>query len=732
MKPLAPFTILALLSAMLQAGDERAVGSWRVQTGATWQDVGHAGQTGYLAVRHCKLPDEQFIVRAPEYANLYESVLLVPAKWEWTDAMTLRMTWIAPLSVRRKHQVERSAIFRFGSDYIDIVATVRNGTNRAWNSERYDMFDVMSRNAPQFRHDPAGRRTFVYRTDQFVPVGTFPFRNLAKTLTGSLSFARAATKPGPLELTERLMAKVSVDGEWVLGIASDNAMGVSFNLNPGTACIHQNPHWGRLKAGERRSTHVRVYLLNSSLDKLLSRYRADFRGTDDGQSGQAHSGLQQLWRTALGLDSPTNVIVGRLHDAARLSVQGTDTRDQQGATVESLDATGRIVWRSSTGAGSEVGAYLHWLRATKGRDALVTYSSVSNAHKAAPGRVHFLNATNGKSVHNISNVTHFGNNNSIVADLNNDGREEFLYADLSTLTCYEQPGFASKWRFDEGVRFCWSLPALVKSDQDKRRAIVFGSEYNDQGHKSSMLAISSSGRLLWRNDGHEEDLGSTPVFAADIDCDGKTELLKVGLDLEHRRNLKWNHLHVFSMNGELKSEVALGFTGIAIGDVDSDRHLDGVGLSNTRDGGRNGRREIRCVDLVTGNVKWTIPVQRAYLDTNSPIMADINGDGRLEVIVGTGNPAGYGRLPNSEPWGDLYVISDDGRLIQHIALPGWPVNLAMCDITNDGLNEMLVVIDGLPGSLDAYRTKAPATRVDWPTPFGSARRDGTMGWTKRP
>ena len=53
----------------------------------------------------------------------------------------------------------------------------------------------------------------------------------------------------------------------------------------------------------------------------------------------------------------------------------------------------------------------------------------------------------------------------------------------------------------------------------------------------------------------------------------------------------------------------------------------------------------------------------------------------------------------------------------------------MCDIDDDGLNEILVVIDGLPGSLAAYRTESPATRVDWPTPFGSARRDGTMGWT---
>ena len=719
-------SMLLSLSAVVHGGDERTAGTWRVQTGATWHNVGPPGRTGYLAVRHRELPGEQFIIRAPEYANLYKSLPLIPAEWQWIDKSTLRMTWTAEPSVRRKHQVERTAVFRFGTDFIDIVGTVQNGTDRDWSAERYEMFDVMARNAPRFRHDPAGRRTFVYRTDQFVHVGEFPIRNLATTLTGSLSLAKDIARPGPLEMTERLMAKVSGDGEWVIGIASNNATGVSFNLNPGTACIHQNPHWGRLKAGERKSTHVRFYLFKGALEELLARYRADFRVPDDANRARSRGGLRQLWRTTLGVNSPTNVIVGRLKGAACLSVQGTDTVGHRGATVESLDAMGRIRWRSSAGKVTGAGAYLHWLRATQGRDALVTYSSVNNADKAAPGTVHFLSATDGKSVRTISNVTHFGNNNSIVADLNDDGREEFLYADLSTLTCYDPRRFTRQWRFEEGVRFCWSLPALVRSDQDKRTAIVFGSEYNDEGGKSSMLAVSSSGKLLWRSDGHEEDLGSTPVFAADIDGDGETELLKVGLDLEHRRNLKWNHLHVFSMSGKLKSKVALGFTGIAIGDMDRDGRLDGVGLSNTRDGGNNGRREIRCIDLVTGNVKWTLPVERAYLDTNSPIMADVNGDGHLEAIVGTGNPAGYGRLPNSKPWGDLYVIGSNGRLQQQIQLPGWPVNLAMCDMNDDGLSEILAVIDGLPGSLHAYRTRAPATRVDWPTPFGNSRRDGTM------
>lgn len=439
--------------------------------------------------------------------------------------------------------------------------------------------------------------------------------------------------------------------------------------------------------------------------------------------------LTEIWRTRLGLCGPTNVVVGRLDGEPRLCVVGTRRDgDRESAAVEMRDGGGRLLWtdcRGVPGGDCGSGAYVHWVAGSGRMEPMILYSfAPRSATELGGGRL--LRAADGGAVAEISNTTQFGNNNSIVADLDGDGRPELVYADQRTLTCVELPTRRQRWRVSDGVLFCWGLPALCDLDDDGLPEIVFGSEYNNPNGTSSMIAIDRNGRQLWRSDGHAEDLGSTPVVVADVDGDGRPELLKVGLDLEHCGNQRWNHLHIFGRDGTLRLTTELGFTGIAVGDVDGDGHTEGIGLSNTRDGGHNGLRQIRCLDLTTGAAKWACDVDRAYLDTNSPVMADVDGDGRPEAVVGTGNPAGYGRLPDSDPWGDLYVVSDAGRVQQRIQLPGWPVNLACCDVNDDGLEELLVVINGRPGWLALYQTQAPSRRNDWPTAFGSPARDGTV------
>lgn len=436
--------------------------------------------------------------------------------------------------------------------------------------------------------------------------------------------------------------------------------------------------------------------------------------------------LKERFRASLPLHTPVNVVIGRLNGETLYCVQGDVVRDGRRiaavAVVDSAGHTSRTFEEPGPTGNSQAGAYLHWIAGDDG--PMVLFSWVPDSD-AVPGGANLVRLRDGEVVARIRNTTRFGNNNSMICDLDGDGRTDLLYADQRTLSLHALPDANRRWRVDTGIHFCWSLPALVDLP-GKRQAIVFGSEYNNPDGTSSLVALDMRGNVLWRTDGHAEDLGSTPVAVADVDGDGTDELLKVGLDLEHRQAQEWNHLHVFSKTGALRSRVALGFTGIAIANFDGDPALEGIGISNSRDGGSNGRREIRCMDLASGKLEWARPVDRVYLDDTSPVAGDFNGDGTPDAVVGTGNPAGYARLPDSEPWGEQYVVSNTGDILQRIKLPGRPVNSALCDTDGDGLAELITVIDGAPGSLVVYATGARSARRDWPTPFGSVRRDGTI------
>jgi len=452
---------------------------------------------------------------------------------------------------------------------------------------------------------------------------------------------------------------------------------------------------------------------------------------DSSQGGKFNEILPQINMIQTRLHTSSNFVIGQTSHGPVFVVQGDYFENQKkSASIEAYNPQGKPLWNNQKQSDQHdfgAGAYVHWVDKSGLNHPVVTYSYVPKP-KEMKGGVVFVNANDGSTIHELSNNAHFGNNNSLLFDFNKDGLTDYLYADLATISAIQLSNFQKEWTFQDGVRFCWSLPALFELKHDQNPIIYFGSEYDSNDGLSSFLAIDLKGNRIWKSSGHVEDLGSTPVFIADIDGDGTKEILKVGLDLEHHNKQKWNHMYVFNTDGELISKCELGFTGIAIGDVDGDGRLEGVGISNTRDGGLNGLKEIRCIELSTGKLEWSVPVERAYLDCNSPVMADINDDGYLEAIVGTGNPAGYGRLPNSEPWGDIYVVSHQGEILKRQELMGRPVNMGICDYNQDGISEFIVVVDGKPGWINIYSTKAKAKQIDWPVPFGNAERSGTHSY----
>ncbi|GFR46133.1 hypothetical protein Agub_g7648 [Astrephomene gubernaculifera] len=109
---------------------------------------------------------------------------------------------------------------------------------------------------------------------------------------------------------------------------------------------------------------------------------------------------------------------------------------------------------------------------------------------------------------------------------------------------------------------------------------------------------------------------------------------------------------------------------------------------------------IAVFDLRTRTEKW---VQHLDLSTDStqykafaysaPTLVDLNGDGKLEVVVGTS-------------MGFLYVLDHTGS-----PLPGWPLQMGeiqaqplVADVNNDG--ELEVVVGDMRGNLAAFNSRA--------------------------
>jgi hypothetical protein len=269
------------------------------------------------------------------------------------------------------------------------------------------------------------------------------------------------------------------------------------------------------------------------------------------------------------------------------------------------------------------------------------------------------------------------------------------------------------------VQICHGRPTLSDVNDDGLPEIVFGTEYGNPDGTSSIVSLDGNGEVVWRHDGFADDLGSTPVICADIDNDGVDEFLINGLDLEHRGHREWSSLWCFNGDGTLRYRTDSGCGGLAIGHLSGDMQLFGVGMTNSRDGGSHKRAEIRCLRLVDGSTKWSTPVPRVYLDCQNPVVADIDGDGRPEVILSTGNPAGYGRRNDMPVFADIFAVDAEGNIIWKTSVADYVHQPFVGDIDGDGRNELL--LPGGDGTLTCLRTEGIGS-MPWSLTGGTDRR----------
>lgn len=169
-------------------------------------------------------------------------------------------------------------------------------------------------------------------------------------------------------------------------------------------------------------------------------------------------------------------------------------------------------------------------------------------------------------------------------------------------------------------------------------------------------------------------------------------------------------------------------------------------------------REIYCLDK-DGDIIWSFNVHKGIVASNSAVIADINGDGNLEVIVGMGDGVIYCLDKNGQPlWGyqagwvmnntapaiadvdgdgglEVVIGADDGKLyaVHGDGTPvyGWPQithgsiasNPSIADINRDGRLE--VVVTSYDGNMYIWQTPAISSdTMPWPEFRHDARNSG--------
>jgi outer membrane protein assembly factor BamB len=274
----------------------------------------------------------------------------------------------------------------------------------------------------------------------------------------------------------------------------------------------------------------------------------------------------------------------------------------------------------------------------------------------------------------------------VAAPLTNDDRPDLLLADSDGwVNCLDAAG-RMRWRFKLDP-YRASPPAVGDLDGDGSPEVVYGTD----NHR--VVCISADGRLRWQfqephNFGRSlaliADLGSgpevliassSPPFGSHLHClEGATG------------RLRWA--------GNINQQ---GYAALAVADLDGDRRPEVIAAdkSNT----------IYCFDR-DGERLWATHVGGHGIFW-SPAIADVDGDGELEIVVGVRQARSDGR--------NLFLLTPQGLLKGEYSL-GKCQNTSplVGDIDHDGVLE---VITSSPQS-DALRCFT----------FGGPAREGAVVW----
>ncbi|MGC8894954.1 MAG: FG-GAP-like repeat-containing protein [candidate division WOR-3 bacterium] len=289
---------------------------------------------------------------------------------------------------------------------------------------------------------------------------------------------------------------------------------------------------------------------------------------------------------------------------------------------------------------------------------------------------------------------------SAIADVNGDGKNEVIVGSSDDkVYCLRGSDGVKMWEFTTGGDVL-SSPACGDVDGDGKVEVIFGSK-----DRNLYCLRGTDGTQKWAfTTPCAGGFQSSPVIA-DVDGGGTKEVVIVGtsgwLDTTYCLSgatgaLKWKTQILYA-----------DWSSPAVADVDGDGVMEVV--VGARENDIWDERLLYCLSGINGAVEWRSPIISSYDDIyfSSPAVADLDGDGKKEVIIGTGDK---GKV--------ICVNGQNGTLKWEFLSGGYLSSPAIADVDNDGIKDVVIGSQGkkvhcLNGATGTQKWSFPTPQKVW-------------------